>query len=124
MLLMLMLILMLMRIRLEMHMLVLMLFQRLTHYLQFPISPEDEEMMKYETERCVTVLGFCHSSMVPRNHFMSSVDVVVPEPDHAVASLGLSALVHALIRTRRVAIVRYVKRKNAVPVLGVLTPCM
>ena len=54
---------------------------------------------------------------------MAGVDCVVPAPDDRVASMALSALVHALGNTGRVAIVRYVKRANSVPTLGVLTPC-
>jgi hypothetical protein len=60
---------------------------------------------------------------LPGNEFMSGVDCVVPAPDNQVASLALSALVHALAHTGRVAIVRYVKRANSPPTLGVLTPC-
>jgi hypothetical protein len=34
--------------------------------LQFPISAEDERALKYESERCLTVLGFCHMNAIPR----------------------------------------------------------
>lgn len=89
---------------------------------QFPISAEDDAALKYDCDRCLTVLGFCHMDSIPRNEFMAGVDCVVPAPDDRVASMALSALVHALGNTGRVAIVRYVKRANSVPTLGVLTP--
>jgi hypothetical protein len=69
------------------------------------------------------LIGGVACRVVAGNHFMSGVDCIVPDPNSAEASSALSVLVHALLRTKRVAIVRYVKRKNSVPALGVLTPC-
>jgi ATP-dependent DNA helicase 2 subunit 2 len=89
-----------------------------------PFNHDDEQLMKFESERCLTLLCFASAAKIPRHYFLSSVDVVVPEPDSKSASVGIASLAHALHRTQHVAIVRYVKRKNAAPILGVLTPCI
>lgn len=57
------------------------------------------------------------------HYYVSGVDVVVPPPGDDAGRVGLSALIHALNDTGMVALVRYVKRKNSSPILGVLTPC-
>jgi hypothetical protein len=33
---------------------------------QFPISAEDDAALKYDCDRCLTVLGFCHMDSIPR----------------------------------------------------------
>ena len=115
----------------------------------FPVAPTDEALMKYEDEKCLQLLCFTSASKLPRecwgamrrllmccvitlrlrvlcfagHYFLSGVDVVVPEPDSQSGNMGVSALAHALHKTQRVAVVRYVKRKNAAPMFAVLTPC-
>jgi hypothetical protein len=72
----------------------------------------------------LTLLCFAPAARIPRHYFLSSVDVVVPEPGSKSAGVGIASLAHALQRTQNVAVVRYVKRKNAAPILAVLTPCI
>jgi hypothetical protein len=54
---------------------------------------------------------------------MSTTDIIVPDPAAPKGAIGLSALIKGLQGEKRVAIVRFVKRKNGAPQLGVLTPC-
>lgn len=53
---------------------------------------------------------------------MSNVEMFVAPPGDNDAAVALSALVHALAETGSAAIVRYVKRANALPYLGCLLP--
>jgi hypothetical protein len=55
---------------------------------------------------------------------MGNVEMMVPPPDDPQAAIALSALVHALAETGSTAIVRYIKRTNALPYLGCLLPRM
>jgi len=54
---------------------------------------------------------------------MSNVECIVPLPGDEPAAIAIAALAQALADTNSVAIVRFVKRANSVPQLGVLTPC-
>ena len=48
--------------------------------------------------------------------------MIVSEPNNYRAAKGLSALIKAMNETGMVAVVRYVKRKNAAPLMGHLVP--
>jgi ATP-dependent DNA helicase 2 subunit 2 len=68
------------------------------------------------------VIGFTLQSNVPRQHFIGNAECIVPEPGDEHAAVALAALVRAMLETESVAIIRYVKRNNSVPHLGVLVP--
>eukprot|EP01117_Protostelium_nocturnum_P014755 TRINITY_DN5645_c0_g1_i1.p1 TRINITY_DN5645_c0_g1~~TRINITY_DN5645_c0_g1_i1.p1 ORF type:complete len:726 (-),score=197.55 TRINITY_DN5645_c0_g1_i1:67-2244(-) len=87
-----------------------------------PFAKIDESKLKYEADRCLKVIGFTNSKNVPRSHFMGTTEMVIPLPADEVAQVALSSLIHALAETESVAIVRYVKRANSIPHLGVLIP--
>jgi hypothetical protein len=53
---------------------------------------------------------------------MSGVEYIVPAPDDEAAAISMDGLVKALESKKQVAIVRFVKRKNAAPLFGVLHP--
>jgi len=55
---------------------------------------------------------------------MGNVEILVPPPEDKDAAVAISALVHALAETGSAAIVRYIKRANALPYLGCLLPSM
>jgi len=82
----------------------------------------DPDLLKFKTTKSIKVLGFCKKTKVPRYEMMSSVDLIVAEPGNESAGLALSALIHGLAELDQVALVRYVKRKNSAPVVGILTP--
>jgi ATP-dependent DNA helicase 2 subunit 2 len=87
-----------------------------------PFSKIDEEALKYPTEPCLKLIGFCPISTVPRYHFMADTEAIVALPTDNCAATALSAIIHAMAETDSCAIVRFVKRKNAPPQLGILTP--
>lgn len=78
--------------------------------------------MQYNSERSFDLIGFTDKKNVPRYHYCDTVDAIIAPPGDRVGEFGVSALASALQETGKVAIVRYVKRKNAQPLLGVLTP--
>lgn len=44
-----------------------------------PIPKEHEEELKIrDDDRCLKILGFCAKKDIPRHHYMSGADVVVP----------------------------------------------
>lgn len=55
-------------------------------------------------------------------HFLGNVEVITALPGDEHAVVAASALIHALLETDRVAIVRFVKRNKAQPQIGVLMP--
>jgi ATP-dependent DNA helicase 2 subunit 2 len=62
---------------------------------------------------------------VALSNFLSSCELlcsIVAEPGDFSAALALSALIHACYDTAKVAVVRYVKRQNGPPMLGILIP--
>lgn len=117
---------------------------------QVAVSAADEAAMKFTAEKGLQVIGFTDAASIPRRnnsattdaslatpltpllsavnqtgeHLLSGVDCITAPPGDVNAESGLSAVIHALAESKRVAIVRFVKRKNAAPLLGVLTPCM
>eukprot|EP01102_Stenamoeba_stenopodia_P012456 TRINITY_DN3947_c0_g2_i1.p1 TRINITY_DN3947_c0_g2~~TRINITY_DN3947_c0_g2_i1.p1 ORF type:complete len:754 (+),score=228.50 TRINITY_DN3947_c0_g2_i1:208-2469(+) len=87
-----------------------------------PFSKIDAQVLQYKAQKCMQVIGFTKQSNVPRHHFMGNVECIVAEPGDESAAVALSALVHALFETESVCIIRYVKRANSIPHLGVLMP--
>jgi ATP-dependent DNA helicase 2 subunit 2 len=87
-----------------------------------PFSSIDEQVLSYKAEKCLKLIGFTKSKKVPRFYFMGNTECMVPPPGDQNAAIAFSSLVHALLETDSVAIVRYVKRANSVPYLGVLCP--
>ncbi|PRP79754.1 hypothetical protein PROFUN_12616 [Planoprotostelium fungivorum] len=87
-----------------------------------PFAKVDESTMKYEADSCLKVIGFTSSKNVPRYHFISTAEQMIANPEDPVAQKALSAIIHALVETDSVAIVRYVKRARSAPHLAVLSP--
>jgi len=67
------------------------------------------------------MLGFTDSDKVPRQHYMSGCDIVVPV-ESARNRRAFSALIRAMIETNKVMIAKWISRKNASPKLVVLHP--
>lgn len=87
-----------------------------------PFLDIDEKILKYECDKSLKLLGFYRAAAVPRHEYMSSTDIVIAEPRNFKAGRALSGLIHALFELDMVAAVRYVKRKGAQPLFGVLIP--
>ncbi len=43
-----------------------------------PISKNIEEEMKYNSTKCLKLLGFVNALCIPRNYLMGTVDMVIP----------------------------------------------
>lgn len=89
-----------------------------------PFNIVEESALQFESEKCLQVLGFTDKNKVPRHHFMGPCYQFIPKPYDENASIAFSSLVRALAEMDKVAIVRYVYRKNAQPQLGLLSPCI
>ncbi|CAM9149816.1 unnamed protein product [Ascophyllum nodosum] len=88
-----------------------------------PVGSLDEGSLKLPEEGpSLKVLGFVAASSVPRHIFMDETYVVVAEPESAQSAGAVSSLVRAMKNLNQVALVRFVKRKNSEPWLGVLIP--
>jgi len=81
--------------------------------------------MKVHDTKSLRVIAFLPRENVPRYHFMSTVDMIVPDISSPASSSALSALARALHNTATVALVRFIKRNDSRgvnPTLGCLTP--
>lgn len=87
-----------------------------------PISSTDEQLFKNQEDRCLKAIGFTDNFRVPRHHYMSSVDVVIPNPESEPDKKAFSALIQEMVQMNKVLIARYVARSNAEPKLVVLSP--
>eukprot|EP01126_Amoeba_proteus_P003565 TRINITY_DN11192_c0_g1_i10.p1 TRINITY_DN11192_c0_g1~~TRINITY_DN11192_c0_g1_i10.p1 ORF type:complete len:623 (+),score=149.93 TRINITY_DN11192_c0_g1_i10:2070-3938(+) len=87
-----------------------------------PFTKIDVEVLGYHTDPCLQLIGFTDASSVPRHHYMSKVEQIIPFPGDNPAAIACSALIHAMVETDSVGIVRFVKKRKATPLLGVLTP--
>ena len=67
------------------------------------------------------MLGFADQSMVPRHHFLSGIDVVLPLAGRRNEK-AFAALVLEMISTDKILIAKIIERKNADPKLVGLFP--
>jgi len=87
-----------------------------------PIDEQVLNALKLEWNKGITILAFVPASAIGRHDFIGVCDVVVPEPNKPASACAVSALTRAMIEKNVIAVVKYVKRQNANPILGVLTP--
>lgn len=67
----------------------------------------------------------CHNFVIFTGHyFMAGVDVVVADPGNERAAVALAAFVEICLMQQKVILVRFVKRNNTAPKVGILIPCM
>lgn len=85
------------------------------------VKDEDIKMEMNGVERQFKMLGFADQATVPRHHFLSGVDVVLPSRGQK-NERAFAALVYAMIETHRVLMAKIIDRKNADPKLVVLYP--
>jgi ATP-dependent DNA helicase 2 subunit 2 len=89
-----------------------------------PINKTMEFATKIIEEKCFKLLGFIGKEKVPRQVFMSNIDIVIPSENIASKKL-FSAFIYSMLTLNRYAIARYIPRnlKNGVsPKLMLLIP--
>lgn len=88
-----------------------------------PMTAEDKESMRFQTEKCLKVLGFTKAEFVKRHHYLgdSCLSISAEKGDEA-AAVALSALINALYETNCVAIARRVYQARSAPRIGCLVP--
>ncbi|KAF0411993.1 SPOC domain-like protein [Gigaspora margarita] len=87
-----------------------------------PVNEADEEVFTMVTTKSMEVVGFVKSNEFKREYLMSAVAAVVPQTNNLTMAQRLSALIHALYEKDSFAIVRYVKKNDDPPKLGILIP--
>eukprot|EP01079_Euglenida_sp_SAG-EU17-18_P006238 gene6238-1113_t len=85
-----------------------------------PFAAADEAGLKLATEKSLTLLSFASRSCIKRHWHIGSCRYFLPVEGNENAARAVAALVEAMNITNRVAIVRFVPRKNASPELGAL----
>eukprot|EP01134_Creolimax_fragrantissima_P005535 CFRG5535T1 len=81
-----------------------------------------EDAMAYESVKGLSLIVFTAIENVPRRLLMSETIAVVPCTDDPHAYVALSSIIHALAETKRVAIVRLVRKEKSQVELGVMRP--
>uniref|UniRef100_A0A7S3V9B7 Ku domain-containing protein n=1 Tax=Chaetoceros debilis TaxID=122233 RepID=A0A7S3V9B7_9STRA len=87
-----------------------------------PIGPLDLEGLKFRSPPMVTILGYTTIESIPMSQWMGPTRILSGDADSRKACLAISALSQALDRLDRMAICRYVGRKDAEPLMGILLP--
>lgn len=85
-----------------------------------PIQPQDEASLKLTGDAVILIIGFLHSSELPRHHYLETVSIV--EGNTESSAKAIFALSTALARESQVMIARYVKKKDSDAVFVVLQP--
>ena len=83
------------------------------------LRPEDLEMG--DQERQFKMLGFAKESSVPRHHYVSGVDVILPVKG-SKNERAFAAVITQMIESKKVMIAKIIERKNADPKLVSLYP--
>lgn len=73
------------------------------------------------SERQFKLLGFTDRDNIPRHHYMSGVDVILPVKGEK-NERAFAAMVYAMINLHKVLVAKIVERKNADPKLVMLSP--
>ncbi|CAF0990776.1 unnamed protein product [Didymodactylos carnosus] len=88
-----------------------------------PISKEDSDEMKYQSEKCFQIIGFTSSSNVQRSYFLGdTVYEVIAERGYEASETAFVALVQALYDTDTVAIIRKCFSSRSAPEIGFVRP--
>jgi len=86
-------------------------------------TPEELVSLKYFGDPIIRILGFKSLSMLPLWANMKSSTFIYPsEEDYIGSTRVFSALHQSLAKKQKMAIVYYVARKNATPVIAALLP--
>ncbi|KAI8808002.1 SPOC like C-terminal domain-containing protein [Cladochytrium replicatum] len=87
-----------------------------------PFDPRDEEAMKYRTPKGLSILGFVDLKYVRLEIFMGPTYALVPDPDRPLAAPMFYSLLAAMQLRNACALMRFVRRDDGNPKLGLLFP--
>ncbi|CAF0722876.1 unnamed protein product [Adineta ricciae] len=88
-----------------------------------PITKETLEDMKYQSEKCFSIIGFSDANMMRRSLYLGdTVYEVIAEPAYEEEAQTFTGLVQAMYETNSVAIVRKCFSERSSPELGFLRP--
>ncbi len=82
------------------------------------VTAEDEELMALKAIKCMSIRGFYAADAIPRQHFLSNVLVVEASPNDKRAESLFTGFLYALIESKLVAAVRYVRAVRSNPKIG------
>ncbi|RNF06728.1 putative KU80 protein [Trypanosoma rangeli] len=87
-----------------------------------PCSEEDAETMKIKGPRALDALGFVPLQQVPVYVLLGGVKVITPLADDFVGAKAFRSIVRAMAAAGKAMIVRFVRTRDADPVLGLCVP--
>ncbi|CAG8663340.1 12940_t:CDS:10, partial [Acaulospora morrowiae] len=87
-----------------------------------PVDELNEEIFNLPTKESMQIICFLKSDDLNRTYFMSNVSAILPPKEDPIMAQRLSAFIHALYEKESYAIVRYVRKNNETPKLGILIP--
>ncbi|PWN91959.1 SPOC domain-like protein [Acaromyces ingoldii] len=76
------------------------------------------------TMKGLEIIQFTNAALYRRQYHMGETFFVFPSPNNARSQLQLSSLIRAMSEQNKYAIVRFVRRNDADPKLGILAPAM
>lgn len=86
-----------------------------------PLGGLEDDALKLPSPPCIRLLGFFSLDKVPRHHFLEAT-IVLDSNGEDASTAALGALCVAMHQRKQAALVRFVKRENSDPWLGVLIP--
>ncbi|CAG8459083.1 11094_t:CDS:10 [Diversispora eburnea] len=87
-----------------------------------PVDELNEGIFNLSTKDSMQIICFLKASEFPRKYFMSNVAAILPQKGSSIMAQRLSALIHGLFEKDSYAMVRYVRKSNDAPKLGILIP--
>jgi hypothetical protein len=87
-----------------------------------PILSQNKDAVKYETGKCLRLIGFFPADQFAIYKGISTADCIAAEPGNVHASIALSSLIHAMMEEGKVGLARFGARENSEPKLMVLVP--
>ncbi|RHZ85510.1 hypothetical protein Glove_65g19 [Diversispora epigaea] len=87
-----------------------------------PVDELNEGIFNLTTKDSMQIICFLKASEFPRKYFMFNVAAILPQKGSSVMAQRLSALIHGLFEKDAYAMVRYVRKSNDAPKLGILIP--
>ncbi|KAK6510326.1 ATP-dependent DNA helicase II subunit 2 [Arthrobotrys conoides] len=87
-----------------------------------PISAEDQEIVKFNTEASLKIVGFIPKSGFERPLCLSNSNIIIASKANDEAIMALSSVIHALYELDSLAIGRLVTKDDKSPVMVAMAP--
>ncbi|KAF3158063.1 ATP-dependent DNA helicase II subunit 2 [Orbilia oligospora] len=87
-----------------------------------PISVEDQEIVKFDTEASLKIVGFIPKSGFERSICLSNSNIIVASKANDEAIMALSSFIHALYELDSLVIGRLVTKDDKPPVMIAMAP--